>query len=114
MSTFVRQHPQTSTEQTLHKGIHAPEDSPNWCGRDILRCHIVVEDVERGGQRGNVSGDICQTTSSGALETVCWDGVPDLLYGIIWNLEFIAIGVEHLPIRLAILEVQRSVRAERR
>lgn len=114
MSTFVRQHPQPSTKEALHKGIHAPEHSPDRCGRNIFRRHITVEDVEGGGQRGDVSGNVCQTTSARALETVCWDSVPDLLYGIIWNLELIAIGVEHLPVRGAILEVQRSVGAERR
>lgn len=111
MPTFVRQYPQASTEQALHESIHGPKGSSSWCGRDSFRSHIVVENIEGGGQRRNVSGDVCKSTSSRALKTVCWDGIPDLLYGIIWHLELIAIGVEHLPVD--ILQVQSRVRAER-
>ena len=64
MPTLVRQYPQASTEQALHEGIHCPEHRPNWSGRDIFRSHIIVKDIESDGQRSNVSGDVCKTTSS--------------------------------------------------
>lgn len=57
-----------------------------------------MEEVEREGERCYVAGHIAQATDGGAFEAMSGNGVPDLLYGEVWDLELIAISVKQFTI----------------
>ena len=100
MTTFVSQNPETGTEETLDKSVHGPQESADGGRGNVFGRHIVVEDVEGDGQRGKISGNISQSSSRRTLKTVCGNCIADLVDGIVWNLELVAIGIEHLPTTL--------------
>lgn len=96
MTALVCQNPNTSTDQTLNDGVKSPQDDAHRHGWHRLGGYIVVEDIEDGRKDGEVLEDIVQTLDGRALVAVGRDGIPDLLDGVIGNLELVTIGVEHL------------------
>lgn len=100
MSTFVRQDPQTRAKTSLYESIGCPQNGAKGGRRNVLRSQECVEEVEGEGEGGNVSSHIAQATDGRAFETVSGNGVPDLFDGEVWDLELVAIGVEHLAIAL--------------
>ena len=98
VSTFVGQDPQTGTKTSLYKCVCRPENSADGGGRHVLRSQESVEEVEREGERSNISDDITQATDGRALEAVSGNGVSDFFDCEVRDLEFIAVGVEHFSI----------------
>lgn len=102
MSTLVCQDPEPGTEQSLYKGIDCPKNTPDRRGRHIFGGQECVEEVEGGCQRYDISSNVSKPSHSGAFEAMSWDGVSNLLDGKVGQLEFIAVGVQHLS--LAVIE----------
>lgn len=96
VTTLVSQHPDTRPEHTLDNGVQPPEDYPKGRGGHIFGSHEVVEDIENGRQGGQIPSHIGQTPSGGTLKAVGRNGIPDLLDGVVGELELVAIGVDHL------------------
>ena len=94
MTALVGHDPETGSKQALDEGVAGPQASPDGGRGNVLGRHIVVEEVECGGERGDVTGDIVEATGSGALEAVLGDGVADVLDGVVGDLEGVAVRVE--------------------
>lgn len=99
VAALVSQHPETSSEKTLHEGIQAPESEADWIRGNILGRHKVVEDIEGGSQAGDVTEDIAKTKQAVALKAVLGDGIPNVLDSVVGNLERVAVGVHQLSVR---------------
>lgn len=96
VTTLVGQNPHAGADETLHDGVQGPEGHAGRQEGDSLGGDIVVEKVEDGSQNGQVTEDIVQTGGGGAVEAVSGNSIADLLDRIIWDLELVAIGIEHL------------------
>lgn len=57
-----------------------------------------MEEVESGGEGGQIPCDVAKAFCPGALETMCWYGISDLFDGEVGQVELIAIGIQQLPI----------------
>lgn len=114
VAALVGKHPQTGSEKTLHKSVASPQGRPCGCRRNRLRSHIVVEEVEGGGQRSDIASNVAEATQTGALEAVGGNGIAELLDGEIWEFKLVAVCVEQLAVRLLCLElVDGAERGER-
>ena len=96
MSALMSQHPQTSAEEALHKGIQCPQSSSYRCRRYILGGEVSVCQIEGDGQGSHVSGDIVEAGGSRSFEAVLRDGFVDVCNGVVGDLEVIAIGIDQL------------------
>lgn len=114
VTTLMRHHPDTGTEQTLKHSIYGPQHRSHRQRRNGLGGHIVVEEVESDCYASNVARDIGQTGDSRTLEAVRRNGITELLDGIIWNLELVAVCVEHLGATGLVIRRQRGQRGGRR
>lgn len=94
VATLVGQDPETGSEQALHKGVSGPKSSPDGGRGNVFGSHVVVEQVEGGGQRGNVASNVGEATSTGTLEAVLGDGIADVLDGVVRDLELVAVRVQ--------------------
>lgn len=100
VTTFMSQNPDTGTEETLKNSVQPPQSKPERVRRHVLGGHKVLKDIEDGGDDGDIPGHIGQTLDGRALEAVGRDSIPDLLDGVVGDLELIAIGVDHLALTL--------------
>lgn len=114
MTALVSQNPHTSSNETLNDGIERPQDGTHWHGRHSLRCHIIVEEVEDGGQHGQVPGHIVQALNRGPMVAVSWDRIPNLFNREIGDLELFPVGVKHLAVPNLPIRSQRGQRSRRR
>lgn len=96
MAALVGKNPQTSAEEALQDSVQGPKTSAERHVGDRLGSHVVVEHVEGSGERGEVAGDVAQTTHGRALEAVLGDGIAQLLNGVVGDLELVAVCVEEL------------------
>ena len=96
VAALVGQHPHSGADKTLHNGVQGPKGHAGRQEGHGLRGDIVVEEVENRGQDSDVPEDIVQTSGSGAVEAVSGNGIADLLDGIVWDLELVSVGVQHL------------------
>lgn len=106
VTTLVGQYPDTGTEETLENGVQPPQSKPERIRRHVLGGHKVLEDIEDGGESNHIPGHIGQTFDGGALEAVSRDSIPDLLDGVVGDLELVAIGVDHLALAV-LLSIRR-------
>lgn len=117
VTTFVGQHPQASTEETLHNGVQKPETSSQRGRWDRFWRDESVEEVEGGRQRDDVSCNIVETSGRRPVETTLGDGIVNVFDGVIWDLEGVAIGVNQLLLfqdRLLLLKgILRRKRGQR-
>lgn len=58
-----------------------------------------MEEVECGGEAGHVTEDIAHALDTITLEAVLGDGIADVLDGVIWDLEGVAVRVDQLSVR---------------
>ena len=93
VTALVSQHPKTGTDETLDNGVHGPETRSDGVRRDSLWRHKVVEEIEGGGEAGDVSGDIVEAGRGRPLEAVRRDGISDLLDGVVGHLELVSIPI---------------------
>lgn len=96
VTTLVGEDPETGTRQTLHDGVERPETGSDGRGCDVLRRTVVVEEVEGTGELDDVASHVRQTAKTRPLEAVGWDSIANLLDGVVWDLELIAIRVQQL------------------
>jgi len=94
VTTLVGNDPQTGAEQALEDGVEGPKTSSNGSRGNVLGSNKVVCEGESGSEADNVAGNVVETGSSRALETVSRDSITDLLDGVVGNLELVAIGVD--------------------
>lgn len=94
VTTLVGHDPEAGAEQALDESVSSPQSGASGGRGDRLGSHVVVEEVEGGCKRGNVASDIVQALSCGALEAVLWDGIADVLDGVIRDLERVAVRVQ--------------------
>lgn len=113
VTTLMRHHPDTGAEHTLKHSIQGPQHHSQRQRRDGLRGHIGVEEVEGAYYTGKVARDIAQTSDGRTLEAVARNGITKLLDGIVWNLELVAVCVEHLG-ATGLIRPQRGQRSGRR
>jgi hypothetical protein len=96
VAALVGQNPHAGADETLHDGVQGPEGHAGRHEGDSLGGDIVVEEVEDGSQHGHVTEDIVQTGGGRAVEAVSGNGIANLLDGVVWDLELVTIGIEHL------------------
>ena len=94
VAALVRQHPHPRPEQALHERVHAPQPEPHRREWHRLRRHVVMEEVERRRQAGHIPCYVGKAADSRPLEAVRWDGIADLLDGVVGDLEFVAVAVD--------------------
>ena len=100
VTTLVSQNPDTGAEETLKNGVQPPQSKPERVRRHVFGGHKVLKDIEDGGDDDDIPGHIGQTLDGGALEAVGRDSIPNLLNGVVGDLELVAIGVDHLALTL--------------
>lgn len=98
VAAFVSQNPETRSEETLQEGIQAPKNEAYRVRGDRLGRHEVVEEVEGGCQASYVTEDIAKAQEAVAFKTMLGDGIPNVLDGVVGNLEGVAVGVDQLSI----------------
>lgn len=114
VTALVGKDPETSTKETLHEGVETPEDEANRVGGDSLGSYKVVKEGEGGGEAGHVPQDISQTEEAVTLEAVLWDGISDVLDGVVGHLKGVAVGVDQLAIvLLGVVGIERGHGGER-
>lgn len=64
VTALMSQNPQTSTEETLYRGVKRPAYCSEVEVGDILRCQEPVEKVEGDAERDEISSNIVQTSCS--------------------------------------------------
>lgn len=106
MTALVGQHPDTGTKETLDDGVQTPQCNPSRRERQSLGGHKVVEEVEDGRKGHHIPGHIGQTSDGGTLKAVGWDGIPNLLDGVVGDLELVAVGIEHLAAAVLLLRIR--------
>ena len=94
MATLVGNDPETGAKETLDEGVHGPESSAGGERGDVLGRHVCVEDVEGGGEAGNISQDVSPASEGGALEAVLGNGIVDVLDGVVGRGEVVAVCVD--------------------
>lgn len=109
MAALVSQDPETCSKETLEESVQTPEDEADWVRWDGLGSDKVVEEVEGGGQASAVTEDIAQTKKTVALKTVLGNGIPNILDGVVRDLERVAIRVY----QLSIVDLGSGIRIER-
>lgn len=55
-----------------------------------------MEDVEGGSQQGDIPCYVVETSGGRTFETMSWDSISDLLNGVVWELELVAVSVDQL------------------
>lgn len=105
MTALVSQHPEAGPEEALNEGVHAPQKTTKGNRRNVLWRQIGVKEIECGSKRSNIASDIAKAFGCGSLETMCWNGVSDLLDGEVWELELVAICVDQLSVPALQLEL---------
>ena len=94
VTAFVCQNPEACTKESLHEAINCPQgNSHRQRGNGFWR-YIVVEEVEDGGNRSGITSNVSKTSKTGAFETVSWNGVSDLVDGVIGDFEFVSVRIE--------------------
>lgn len=96
VTALVSQNPDAGAEKTLYDGVQGPEGHAGWHEGDRLGGDIVVEEIKDGGKDGQIPEDIVQTCGGGAVEAVSGNGIADLLDGVVWDLELVTVGIDHL------------------
>lgn len=104
VAALVGQDPEAGAEEALHEGVQAPEGEAERVRGDVLWRDEVVEEVECGGEAGHVTEDIAHALDTITLEAVLGDGVADVLDGVIWDLEGVAVRVDQLAVRHLVLD----------
>ena len=93
MAAFMGENPNAGGEEALDEGVDAPEGGTDGHGWNIFGGEVGVEQVEGGGEAGDVSEHVRQRPEGGALEAVLWDGIEDLLDGVVGHLEHVTVSV---------------------
>lgn len=99
VSALMGENPYASAEQALEDCVQAPENEPYRIGWNVLGSDKGVEEIEGGGQADNVAEDVSHAEKAIALEAVLGNGITELLDREVWDLEFIAVGVDQLAVR---------------
>lgn len=102
VAALVGEDPKAGAKEALQEGVQAPEDEADGVGGDGLGCDKVVKEGEGGGEAGHVAQDIAHAEEAIALEAVLGDGVPDVLDGVVGDLEAVAVCVDQLAIVLLV------------
>lgn len=100
VAALVGKDPDAGTEETLEESVDTPEDHAGSLVGDVLGGHKVVPEVEGGGQKSNVTGDIAEAAEVGPLEAVLGNGIADLLDGEVGDLELVSVSVDELAVIL--------------
>lgn len=98
VTTLMCNDPKASAEETLENSVEGPQTSTGRLGGDVLRRHIVVENVEGGGEAQGIAEDISVALEGRTLEAVPGDGIMDLLDGEVRNSELVAVRVEETAV----------------
>lgn len=98
VAALVGNDPEASTEETLEDGVQAPESNADGLGGNCLSRHVVVEDVEGGGEANDVADNVAVTLEGRALEAVLGNGIAELLDGEVGRGELVAVCVEQVVI----------------
>ena len=98
MTAFMSEHPQTGTEQSLHKGVYSPQSRTSVHRGNILWGQESVGEDEYGSEYCNVTGHIRQTTDARTLVTMSGDCITDLFDGEVRDLEVVAQCIDHTKI----------------
>jgi hypothetical protein len=107
VTALVGHNPQTGAEKTLKDGVESPQSSTNGGRLDVFWSYIVVENVESGGQAGNITSHVGKTADGGTVKAVLWNGIADIVDGVVWNLKLVAVGVEKDTVWLFLLDIVR-------
>lgn len=94
VTTLVSKNPETGTKQTLNDSVNSPQSSAKWGRRYIFWCKVLVEEEESGSQTSNIASYVSQTLNTRSLVAVLGDSISNVVDSVIWDLEFVSIGVE--------------------
>ena len=79
MAALVGKNPDPGEDEALHRRVRSPrQESEIWVGEERDVCGRKVD--EDGGVE-EVSHDVCHRPEDRGLETVCRNGIVDLLHG---------------------------------
>lgn len=112
VTALVGKDPETGSDKTLNDGVAGPEKGAKAVGGNVFRSAELVEGGENGGQDGDVTEDIVETSGSRALKAVLGDGVSNVLDGVIGQLELVAVSIDQLLLGLQVELVLRGERGE--
>lgn len=97
MSTFVCQNPDTGEDETLNGGVGNPgSEAEVWVGEEW---NVGDGEVDEGREVEEVADDVGHAAEGGWFEAMSWDGIVNLLHGVIWQDEGIAIEIHMLGFR---------------
>lgn len=94
MTTLVCKNPETGGEESLNHRVDKPQRSADWSAWNVLKSDESVEEVESGGQAGNVASNITQSSNARTLEAMLGNGISNVVDGVIWDLELVAKGIQ--------------------
>ena len=114
VTALVRQDPQAGAEKALKESVARPQSSAEGIRRHVDRRAVGVEKVERACHKCYIASDVAQATKTRPLKAVLGDSIADVLDGVVWELELIAISVKELLLLLLLwLLLEVFDRAER-
>jgi hypothetical protein len=93
VTALVCKNPETSAKEALDYSIYSPQRSSNWCRRDAFRGNELVEQVENDSKAGDIPSNIAQPSQSRPLEAVLGNCISNIVDSVVWNLEFVAVGI---------------------
>ena len=79
MSAFMSENPQPGRKKALNKCVHRPEACSCSSRGNILRGNKFVGQVEDGGQGGDITGDIAESSQARSLETMFGNGFVEVI-----------------------------------
>lgn len=72
-----------------------------------------MEEVEGGGQAGDIAENVVEALDGRAFETMLGNGIVDVLDGVVGDLELVPVGVDQLTVGLSGLVIHLGHGGER-
>lgn len=91
VTALVGQNPESGAEKALDDRISGPSSESQVHAQQER--NVGVSSVSNGHHARNVSGDKVQRLSGSSLVAVRGNSRQNVLYGVIWSLELVAVGV---------------------
>lgn len=98
VATLVSKDPESSTDPASNNGVDEPQCTTQKRRCNVLWCDERLEDVQECSPLNNITGYVAQASGGGTLEAMTRDGVAQVIVGIVWKLELVAVGIDHLRV----------------